>query len=709
MSPQQEGAIRNETVHLPEFGIDLNTAMCRNPMCRNFGIPFEGEIPNGQKQVTTAPYVFSLVDGALKSVVGKIECRDCGQTSRVLSNRAVRPIARYFLSLSMPFADCPDPQCAHHGINLVENWTSRTSLSHRCYRRENEHLARCRACLRTFPIGEPFGVRTKLTKEERAIKREELKEKAEATKRQQEGEKKKGERVHTQSMEEIMEALLSLEDDRKRRRVRASWGGIIEGVRTQRSVTDSIEVLGIGVGNYYRYLDQIGARLRDYHAYRNAKLLYADILGRSTPIRVYTDVLELSLRARRRDARFVSLGFVVSVVPIEGTIFVLAAHPFFLPDSLCPDPDAREADRGPQINTKWSCLLHSPPDHPDLSTKQREKGMPTLGRGGCFIRSPYAALAHFMVVQKMLARFDRIYLYMDSAKELYTGALLAFRDRILAGRPDGDSSAGRGRRASAEIVLFQHDKDARKRGGRYPKRIKRTPERDGNMLDEAWEKAERRFLKRVKKIVPKDLLKDAIGVNDSKLQAQVYRRAFKGANSKKGKSGGWAWLRYPPPSIAYRKPRILWLTRMPGKTYFGHGRDALLKATLQPVDSIFNSARARIAALSRPLNVVKGRGYRKAYFRPSVVLGELSIYLLGRNYLLRRKSEQVKIPAVAMGLAKSTAVALPRPEFGDTDDVAPANPRAAPRHETNLDLAKVACDFRLGISHARRISRWRQR
>ncbi len=42
MSPQQERAIKNEAVHLPEFGIDLNSAMCRNPMCRNFGVPFEG-------------------------------------------------------------------------------------------------------------------------------------------------------------------------------------------------------------------------------------------------------------------------------------------------------------------------------------------------------------------------------------------------------------------------------------------------------------------------------------------------------------------------------------------------------------------------------------------------------------------------------------------------------------------------------------------
>ena len=136
LSPQKEprGPIRNEAVHLPEFGIDLNSAMCRNPICRFFGVPFEGEIPKGATQVTVAPYVFRLVDGALKNEVGEIECKYCGQTSRVLSNRGVRPIARYYLSLSMPFAACPDPTCANHGINLFENWASRTSRAPRYYR-----------------------------------------------------------------------------------------------------------------------------------------------------------------------------------------------------------------------------------------------------------------------------------------------------------------------------------------------------------------------------------------------------------------------------------------------------------------------------------------------------------------------------------------------------------------------------------------------
>ena len=345
--------------------------------------------------------------------------------------------------------------------------------------------------------------------------------------------------------------------------------------------------------------------------------------------------------------------------------------------------------------------------------------MPILGRGGCFIRSPYAELAHFLVVQKMLARFDTIYTYMDAAREMSTGSLVAFRDRILAGRPDAENLAdGRKRRQRAEIVLFQHDKSARKDAVRQPYRSKRDPKRDEELLRNAWKRAEKRYRKQeVPKILrrKKDLVtRKKLGKNHPSVRAHLFRHAVKGARDK----GGWAWLHYPPSSIAYRRPRSLWLTRMPGKTYKSHGREALAGATLQPVDSIFNSVRARTASAGRPLLRAKGRGYRRSYFLPSVVLNELSVYLIGRNYMLRRKTAQKTIPAVAMGLAKSTAAdkqregprAAERHRAGSrTDEKQRAGPQAAERHETRLDLAKVACDFRLGISHARRISGWRRR
>ena len=110
--------MRIEPAYLPEFGLDVSWAMCRNPMCASFGIRFEGEIPGGRKQTADEHYYFRVVPAARGRPVGVLQCRYCGQSSRLASNQAIRPIAHYFLSLSLPFADCPNAQCQNHGVNL---------------------------------------------------------------------------------------------------------------------------------------------------------------------------------------------------------------------------------------------------------------------------------------------------------------------------------------------------------------------------------------------------------------------------------------------------------------------------------------------------------------------------------------------------------------------------------------------------------------
>ena len=151
---------------------------------------------------------------------------------------------------------------------------------------------------------------------------------------------------------------------------------------------------------------------------------------------------------------------------MDETIFVLAAHPYFLPKRFCPDVKDYRPDRYRlHFETEWGALHHPGSVDPMLNTEPRKKQRPDVGRGGFFIRSPYAELAHFLVVRKMLARFGTIHAYMDSAKELYNGALVGFRDLILAGRPDADVGMDRRRKppARAEIVLFQHEKKAREK------------------------------------------------------------------------------------------------------------------------------------------------------------------------------------------------------------------------------------------------------
>lgn len=72
--------------------------------------------------------------------------------------------------------------------------------------------------------------------------------------------------------------------------------------------------------------------------------------------------------------------------------------------------------------------------------------LPDMGRNGLFIRSPYAELAHFLVVDKMLGRFPRVHFVMDGDKALCMAALTELRKSVLSGR--------------VEVAAFQHDKEA---------------------------------------------------------------------------------------------------------------------------------------------------------------------------------------------------------------------------------------------------------
>ena len=159
--------MRIETALLPEFGMDVSWAVCRNPMCANFGIHFEGTIPKDRKQTSDERYYVRVIPRVRGRLVGVIECRYCGQPSRLASNKAIHPIARYFLSLSLPFADCPNAEYQNHGVNLFERWDGHRPPRERPNRRVDDHKVRCRAYGKSFWFGAPLSVMTKPPKAKR--------------------------------------------------------------------------------------------------------------------------------------------------------------------------------------------------------------------------------------------------------------------------------------------------------------------------------------------------------------------------------------------------------------------------------------------------------------------------------------------------------------------------------------------------------------
>ena len=173
--------------------------MCRNPSCKNFGIHYSGTSPEGKKTVRNDLYRFYAKEGRLR-------CRNCEQSFNLKSNLAIRSLPRYFLELSLPFSDCPNPDCSNQGYNVFEHYNPGEPISQRRYCRDGKDKMKCLACGTGFRLGTALYV-----KQTKGLKK--------------------------------------------------SLRHIIEGVRTRRSVTDAIELTGIMTGTYYSRLLRVSARL----------------------------------------------------------------------------------------------------------------------------------------------------------------------------------------------------------------------------------------------------------------------------------------------------------------------------------------------------------------------------------------------------------------------------------------------------------------
>ena len=598
-------------VSFPEFGTSTSWLMCRNALCPNFGVHYDGPSPEEcARSVSDARYWLDLK-------AKRVKCRHCNLSFQMLPNLPVRPLARYFLSLSLPFADCPNPKCANHGFNLFENCPPKDASGVRRYRWSAGRQAVCRACQGRFMVGEALHVTRAKT-------------------------------------------------------VRKSFGAIMEGVRMGVSVTKTTEAKGIAIGTYYAHLLRCGARIQDNHSWRNAQLLHPRFAACDKPLLVQTDALEVSLQRFGDGPRYKLMKLLVSVVVLQEqerrSFFVLAAHPFFLPESRCPErkelmKELLEDRERPHFARRWEGVEHLLQWVLGANAAKTMETSPDLGRKGFFMRSPHAELAHFLVVGKMLSRFRRVHFHMDGDRSLRTAALVAFAERIQSG--------------GVEIALFQHDKKAGRRKvplGRAPSKKERC-----RHLGRAWAAMEDRFAEKLNSKGRFPLRTDQ--QQDAEVRAQAraraFRSAFKGAYSTEGE---WAWLEHPPDNRQYARPRTLWLTRTPGQT-LEDGRSLLLHASLQSVDSAFNAMREQVRSLGRPdFRSQPGRGFRSRYFRVDVVLCELWPYLLMRNYAIRKKTKQLGIPARALRLM-------------------------APNGK-EPDLVEVALSFQLGRAHAERMSGW---
>ena len=564
---------------LPELNVQsVSWASCRNPMCENFALPLVNQGGEDER------YSVEEVGDATK-----VRCRSCRQTVTPHPNQAVRPVARYFLSLSLPFAACPDSACPNYGANVFESyWPHRKILANRRYRKNRETAARCRGCGANVTVGESLALHGSLAEQ------------------------------------------------------RSSADEVVKGVLTGTRAGHTRWWHGINGNTYQARLFRVGARLQSYHAWLNAKLLKnrsgVDVSKMGL---VYTRVFEAPLRCQGEVHRHRTLKIIVSVLAVNRTSYVLAAHPYFLPVEYGPAPGADYMDGesglpSQEFREEWKCIEH--PAHDTFkSTETPEEMMRNRadlnqwGRG-CYINDRYAKLAHFLVIRKMMSRFKRVCYYSDVADKLSGPAMVALGDDI--------------RERKAEVVLCSR----RLKGGK------------GGADPMSWRDT-------------RDM--------GSELRRKELRKAWAEAEAQTEKVDGEnPWVRFPRPVGREVECRSLWLTRMPNKT-FEEAEEPLLYATIQPADTAIGRACLRLPCIDGvDKSSDEGRRYAATYENPQAVVSECSIYFLARNYSAMSWDDST-VPARELGLIKDRAPFSHAREIG-----------------------KIVLAFRLGLTHAERLSRW---
>ena len=628
-------------IALPECGVPkFSWSACRNPMCKHFAVPFD---PDEHLVIN------DRFGDANYIVTGKLlVCRYCGQSFTPHSNEAVRPIARYFLGLSLPFASCTNSYCTNYGINVFEHYRPTGTGHTKHYRQRNSvHSVACSRCATHVALGEARGL---------------------------------------------------TETPEVRRTVDAIILNILKNVKKRRTIFYD----NMWTSTYYSRLRKAGAKLNGYHTWRNAALLdrrtTLNIKGR---LHVYTDVGDITLR-RCGDAHggWRHLKIIVSTLDLPDTGYVLAMHPYFLPANTGLGPRLDESFIDPESGApsmafaeKWACLEH--PVHNRFvgkpETVYRNQADVSRWGEGFYINNAYAEVAHFLVVRKMLSGLGRpICFHMDPGTSLSRGALVGLADGI--------------RSRDVDIVLFQRRWRLQKGQTPDPRFTHaRGSDKARTVLDERWNSTEkevqrvfleggikttRKTRKDKKKTTPdaKPRLRSKpppSGPPDQ-LAAMAFSSVAVGAF---GAKSGFAWLRFPSPVDDEKLSRSLWLTRMPGKTYDDVGADCLLHSTVRPVDGEIYYSRKRTRVGVRPLHRAgKGRSFLENYVNPTVVLAELSIYFFCRNYqLMSVEQKQELIPGRVLGLL-------------------------GPREEIKIPmLADIGWNFRLSRINAQELAQWRHR
>lgn len=143
-------------------GIQIN--FCKNPACRNFGVPAE-ERPAGRKHAKRGGNYQAV--GASIGLPG-LRCQQCRETPPIKSNLAIsEEYERFIADLAPPpVATCPDVACTNHSIPVTVGKSHYHAIGKSP---SGSPRYRCKACRRTFAVAVKAGLRQRESHKNRMI------------------------------------------------------------------------------------------------------------------------------------------------------------------------------------------------------------------------------------------------------------------------------------------------------------------------------------------------------------------------------------------------------------------------------------------------------------------------------------------------------------------------------------------------------------
>ena len=130
-------------IPLPFNGIQIN--FCKNPNCKNFGVPAELE---GNFQGISAKPIYNLISAG--KAYPQLRCNSCLEHFPIKSNQGIgEELERFKSVFDTSLQSCPDVQCSNHKI------PTSTPKAYQSFgkTKSGSDRYRCKICKKTFAIG----------------------------------------------------------------------------------------------------------------------------------------------------------------------------------------------------------------------------------------------------------------------------------------------------------------------------------------------------------------------------------------------------------------------------------------------------------------------------------------------------------------------------------------------------------------------------